>query len=98
MTLAQIHESGRRGSLDRQYAERLAMRVVHEEARWALAVIVLAGLGLIGFMAFVRRDHKVELIVTYPKSPPAAVWRLLTDHAAEPKWLPAPQIEVLRSW
>jgi uncharacterized protein YndB with AHSA1/START domain len=40
-------------------------------------------------MAFARRDHTVELLVTYPKSPPAAVWRLLTDHASEPQWLPA---------
>jgi uncharacterized protein YndB with AHSA1/START domain len=27
--------------------------------------------------------------VTYARSEPAAVWRLLTDHAAEPRWLPA---------
>ena len=40
-------------------------------------------------MALVRRDHKVELVVTYPKSSPGLVWRLLTDHAAEPTWLPA---------
>ena len=40
-------------------------------------------------MAFMRRDHKVELVVTYNQSPPAAIWRLLTDHAEEPKWLPA---------
>jgi hypothetical protein len=46
-------------------------------------------LGLVLVMAFMRRDHKVELIVTYQKSPPTAVWRLLTDHAAEPTWLPA---------
>jgi len=26
-----------------------------------------------------RRDHKVELLVTYPKSSPAAVWQLLID-------------------
>ena len=44
---------------------------------------------LLGVMAFMRRDHKVELIVTYQRSPPAAIWRLLTDHAAEPQWLPA---------
>ena len=54
--------------------------------KWALIATVVGGLG---FMAFVRRDHKVELVVTYRKSPPSAVWRLLTDHAAEPKWLPA---------
>jgi uncharacterized protein YndB with AHSA1/START domain len=51
-----------------------------------MAVVAVA---LVGVMAFMRRDHKVELIVTYPKSPPAAVWRLLTDHASEPAWLPA---------
>jgi uncharacterized protein YndB with AHSA1/START domain len=54
-----------------------------------LVVLAVAGIGLIGLMAFARRDHTVELIVTYPKSPPGAVWRLLTDHAAEPRWLPA---------
>jgi uncharacterized protein YndB with AHSA1/START domain len=54
-----------------------------------LAAVALALLGAVGFMAFARRDHKVELIVTYAKSPPSAVWRLLTDHASEPRWLPA---------
>ncbi len=58
-------------------------------SKWVLVAMAVAGLGVLGFMAFVRRDHKVELIVTYPKSPPNAVWRLLTEHAAEPKWLPA---------
>jgi uncharacterized protein YndB with AHSA1/START domain len=53
---------------------------------WSIAALLVA---LVLTMAFMRRDHRVELSVTYPKSPPAAVWRLLTDHAAEPKWLPA---------
>ncbi len=56
---------------------------------WVLVAMAVAGVGAVGFMAFVRRDHKVELIVTYPKWPRSAVWHLLTDHAAEPKWLPA---------
>jgi len=46
-----------------------------------LAAIVVAVLGLLGFMALVRRDHKVEIVVLYPNSPPSAVWRLLTDAA-----------------
>lgn len=37
---------------------------------------------------FPCRDHKIEVVVTYPNSPPSAIWRLLTDHAAEPQWLP----------
>jgi len=57
--------------------------------KWVLIAVALAAFGLTVFVAFARRDHKVELIVTYAKSPPNAVWRLLTDHASEPKWLPA---------
>jgi uncharacterized protein YndB with AHSA1/START domain len=60
--------------------------MVWRVGRWVLIATVVAGLG---FMALVRRDHNVELVVTYRKSPPDAVWRLLTDHAAEPTWLPA---------
>jgi hypothetical protein len=58
-------------------------------SKWMVGAIALAGLGLVAFLAFARRDHKVELIVTYSKSSPNAVWRLLTEHAAEPTWLPA---------
>jgi len=57
--------------------------------QFLLFTAVAPALALVGVMAFMRRDHKVELVVTYPNSPPAAVWRLLTDHAAEPQWLPA---------
>ena len=57
--------------------------------KFVLALLVVAVTALLGFIAFVRRDHRVEIIVVYPKSPPSAVWRLLTDHAAEPTWLPA---------
>ena len=60
--------------------------MVWRTGKWVLITTVFAGLGV---MAFTPRDHKVELVVTYPKSPPSAVWRLLTDHAAEPTWLPA---------
>lgn len=56
---------------------------------WIAIALVICGVVLLGFMAFVHRDHKVEIIVKYPKSPPRAIWRLLTDHAAEPQWLPA---------
>lgn len=60
-----------------------------QTGKWVLVAIAVAVFGVLVFMAFVRRDHKVELIVTYPESPPSAVWRLLTDHAAEPTWLPS---------
>ena len=56
---------------------------------WLLVAVGLATIGVVGIMAFARRDHKVELVITYPNSPPPAVWRLLTNHAAEPQWLPA---------
>ena len=58
-------------------------------AKWLTVVAIAVVMTSLAFLAFVRRDHKVELIVTYPQSPPEAVWTLLTDHAAEPKWLPA---------
>ena len=57
-------------------------------AKFLLTALVVALLAVIGLMAFVRRDHKVELVVSYAKSPPESVWRLLTDHASEPQWLP----------
>ena len=57
--------------------------------KWFLLAVAVAAAGLIVFVAFARRDHQVELIVTYATSPPREVWRLLTDHASEPKWLPA---------
>lgn len=63
--------------------------VVWQIGKAILLAIAIAGLGCIVFVAFARRDHTVEVVVTYPKSSPAAVWRLLTDHASEPKWLPA---------
>ena len=53
------------------------------------SVAAIPIIAIVGVLAFMRRDHKVELVIAYPKSPPAAVWKLLTDHAAEPNWLPA---------
>ena len=55
----------------------------------ALLATGIAAFALVGMMAFMRRDHKVELIVTYHQSPPEAIWRLLTNNAVEPQWLPA---------
>lgn len=57
--------------------------------KYVLIAAAVAAFVLLAALAFVRRDHKVELIVTYHRSPPSAIWRLLTDHAAEPQWLPA---------
>ena len=56
--------------------------------KYLLFAAGLAAFALVGVMAFMRRDHKVELVVTYHQSPPASIWRLLTDHAEEPQWLP----------
>jgi uncharacterized protein YndB with AHSA1/START domain len=58
-------------------------------AKYLIAALGVALLAVVVLMALMRRDHTVELVVSYAKSPPAAVWRLLTDHAAEPQWLPA---------
>ena len=63
--------------------------MVRRIGKWLLIAIATAAVGAMAFMAFVRRDHKVELVVTYSKSPRHAVWRLLTEHGAEPNWLPA---------
>jgi hypothetical protein len=66
------------------------MRVVLRSIALLLTTVAaVAAIGLIGVMAFMRRDHKVELLITYPKTAPDAVWRVLTDHAAEPGWLQA---------
>jgi uncharacterized protein YndB with AHSA1/START domain len=67
----------------------MAMTYGRRSARFLLLAILVGSFGLVAFMAMVRRDHKVEMIATYPNSPPARVWQLLTDHAAEPTWLPA---------
>jgi hypothetical protein len=64
-------------------------RMISRITRHLLQAMVLASVGFLTMMALMRRDHVVELVVTYPRSPPSAVWRLLTDHAAEPMWLPA---------
>ena len=56
---------------------------------YLLGGIAVLAVAVIGTMAFMRRDHRVELVVTYPHSTPAAVWTLLTDHGSEPTWLPA---------
>ena len=66
-----------------------ARALVVQIGKWAVVFALAVTVGLASLMATMRRDHKVELVVTYPKSSPAAVWRLLTDHAAEPTWLPA---------
>jgi hypothetical protein len=63
--------------------------MIRRVGKYLLWATVMAVFALVGVMAFMRRDHKVELVVTYPQSPPAAIWRLLTDHAAEPRWLPS---------
>lgn len=57
--------------------------------KWPAAAAAVGFLALMTLMAFMRRDHKVELVVTYANSSPGAVWRLLTDHASEPTWLKA---------
>jgi hypothetical protein len=63
--------------------------VIRVMGKYLLIATAIAAFVVVAAMAFVRRDHKVELIATYHKSPPSAIWRLLTDHAAEPQWLPA---------
>ena len=63
--------------------------VIRVIGKYLLIAAAIAAFVVVAAMAFVRRDHKVELIATYHKSPPSAIWRLLTDHAAEPQWLPA---------
>jgi hypothetical protein len=63
--------------------------VIRRWGKYLFFAGLAVALTLLGVMAFMRRDHKVELVVTYPNSTPAQIWRLLTEHAAEPHWLPA---------
>jgi uncharacterized protein YndB with AHSA1/START domain len=56
---------------------------------WTACVIGAAAAVLIALVAFTPRDHIVDIVATYPKSPPDSVWRLLTDHGSEPAWLKA---------
>jgi hypothetical protein len=63
--------------------------VIRQLGKYLLIAVAIAALALVGVMAFMRRDHKVELVAIYANSSPADIWRLLTDHAAEPQWLPA---------
>ena len=58
-------------------------------AIFLLIAVVAAGVIVLAMMALMRRDHKVEMVVTYPRSAPSAVWALLTNHADEPRWLSA---------
>ncbi len=67
----------------------MASRTLIRIGKSLLILVLILTAGAMTLMATLRRDHKVELVVTYPKSPPSAVWKLLTDHANEPTWLPA---------
>jgi uncharacterized protein YndB with AHSA1/START domain len=51
----------------------------------AVAAVVIVSLAVV---ALTPRDHRVEIVATFPTTDPPEVWRLLTDHAAEPGWLP----------
>jgi hypothetical protein len=63
--------------------------MIRRVGKYLLLATGLVAFAALGLMALMRRDHKVELVVTYHHSSPAAIWQLLTDHAAEPQWLPA---------
>jgi hypothetical protein len=54
---------------------------------WLAAVLGVALLSIVALVAFTPHDHKVEFIVTWPSTPPARIWKLLTQHADEPRWL-----------
>jgi hypothetical protein len=64
------------------------MTMLLRVGKWVAAAAVLVLLAVMSLVALTPHDHKVELVVTYPHSPPSAVWRVLTDHASEPQWLP----------
>jgi uncharacterized protein YndB with AHSA1/START domain len=56
---------------------------------WSAGLLGAAAVVLLGLIALTPRDHVVDIVAMYPKSSPDSVWRLLTDHAAEPAWLKA---------
>jgi hypothetical protein len=56
---------------------------------WLSAAVAAGVVATLALVALMPRDHKVELVVTWPTVPPDKAWQLLTSHADEPRWLPA---------
>ena len=54
---------------------------------WLAAVLGAFLLAIVALVALTPHDHKVELVVTWPSTPPARIWQLLTQHADERRWL-----------
>jgi hypothetical protein len=61
------------------------LRTIVKGLSTGLAAALIATLAVV---ALTPHSHKVELVVTWPNTSPASVWRLLTEHAEEPRWLP----------
>jgi hypothetical protein len=60
--------------------------MIRRVGKYLLLATALAGFAVLGVMAFMRRDHKVELVVTYQASNRAV--RLDRDHRRRPlRWL-----------
>ena len=54
---------------------------------WLAAVLGALLLSVVALVAFTPHDHKVELVVSWPSTPPTRIWQLLTQHADEPRWV-----------
>ncbi len=54
---------------------------------WLAAALGAFLLSIVALVAFTPHDHKVELVVSWPSTPPTRIWQLLTQHADEPRWL-----------
>jgi len=50
--------------------------MIRRAGKYLLWATGLAALATLGVMALMRRDHKVEIVVTYPRSSPAALAHL----------------------
>ena len=78
-------QPGPRRASDEPFSKRTMAGAI---VRWISAALIAGVIATLAVVALTRHDHKVELVVTWPNTPPERVWRLLTEHGKEPQWIP----------